>query len=347
MKRHPVSLGRIFGIPVGLDYSWFLIFGLLTWILAVSYFPAEFSNWSTMQYWIVGAVTSVMLFVSVLLHELGHSLIALRYKVPVRSITLFILGGISQITREPPNAKAGFLIAIAGPMTSFALAGLFTLAQRAFGSVASFFAVLKYLATINAVLGLFNLIPGFPLDGGNVFRAIIWGATHNLRRSTIIAASLGRFIAFGFILVGAWQVLVGNFGGGIWIAFIGWFLERTASSQLHQQTIQKLRDDLRVSEVQVRDNTTIPADVALPSRVDERILGSGCRRLVVEKYGPVDLPALHPIKQVPQNGGGNTRVNSAIVPLEKTRIERPATESKEAHKEMDSDGINQCSGDGD
>jgi Zn-dependent protease len=341
VNRHNISLGKIFGIPIGLDTSWFLVFAILTWSLAVSYFPAEFNNWPEAQYWILSAVTVAMLFLSILLHELGHSLIALRFKVPVHGITLFIFGGVAQITNEPPNARADFWIAIAGPVVSFVLAGIFTLAQQASISVAPLFTVMKYLAYINGVLGLFNLIPGFPLDGGRVFRAIVWGATHNFRRSTIIAANVGQMIAFGFILIGVWQLIIGNFGGGIWIAFIGWFLERAAASQLHQQRVQKLLNGLKVSEITVRDNTTIPTNVTLQPHLDEHILGSGRRSFVVEKHSRrVGLLTTHPITQVPQNERSSNRVDSAISPLEKTRIKRPSKDSEGAHKEMESDDVN-------
>jgi Zn-dependent protease/CBS domain-containing protein len=342
MSKHTISLGKIFGIPIGLDYSWFLIFALMTWSLAVSYFPTEFSNWPQAQYWIVGAITAVMLFVSVLLHELGHSVISIRNKVPVRSITLFIFGGVSQIESEPPSATAEFWIAIAGPIVSFALAGLFTLAQQALTSFAPLFALVKYLAYINGVLGLFNLIPGFPLDGGRIFRAIVWGVTHNLRRSTIIAANVGRFIAFGFILIGVWQLFIGNFGGGIWIAFIGWFLESAASSQIHQQMVEKLLDGHKVSEAMVRNYTTIPADVSLQRLVDEHILGNGHRSFVVKENGhALGLLTIHQIKEIPRDEWSNTRVDSAMLPLEKAQIVQPSTELEEALKEMDSEGVNQ------
>jgi Zn-dependent protease len=206
MNRGTISLGRILGIPIGLDYSWFLIFALLTWSLANSYYPAEFKNWPATQYWVVSAATVILMFGSVLLHELGHSVVALRYKVPVRSITLFIFGGVAQIGTEPPNAIAEFWIAIAGPITSFALAILFSILQPVVSAFAPVLALAKYLAYINGTLGLFNLIPGFPLDGGRVFRAILWGTTHNLRRATLIAANLGRFIAYFFIALGVWQM---------------------------------------------------------------------------------------------------------------------------------------------
>ena len=181
MNRHTIPLGRILGIPIGLDYSWFLIFVLITWTMAVGYYPSEFKDWPTAQYWIVGGATAIMLFVSVLLHELGHSLVAMHYKIRVRSITLFIFGGISQIGAEPTSATAQFWVSIAGPAVSFALAVFFFLLQPVFTDVVPILALAKYLVYINIVLGLFNLIPGFPLDGGRVFRAAVWAATKGRR----------------------------------------------------------------------------------------------------------------------------------------------------------------------
>src|SRR5512135_3379381 len=192
MNRSAISLGQVLGIPIGLDYSWFLIFALLTWSLATSYFPAEFKGWPVTQYWIVGAVTVILMFGSVVLHELGHSVVAMRYKIPVRSITLFIFGGVAQIGAEPPSAIAEFWIALAGPATSFALALLFGLLQPLVGVLTPLLALAKYLAYINGSLALFNLIPGFPLDGGRVFRAVVWGATRSLHTATRVAANLGR-----------------------------------------------------------------------------------------------------------------------------------------------------------
>jgi Zn-dependent protease len=186
MNRHTIPLVRILGIPIGLDYSWFLILGLITWTMAVGYYPSEFKNWPRAQYWIVGGATAIMLFVSVLLHELGHSVVAMHYKIRVRSITLFIFGGISQIGAEPTSAAAGFWIAIVGPAVSFVLAGLFFLLQPVFTDVVPLPALTKYLVYINLVIGLFNLIPGFPLDGGGVFRAVVWGITHNVSRASLI-----------------------------------------------------------------------------------------------------------------------------------------------------------------
>lgn len=342
MNRSAISLGRILGIPIGLDYSWFLIFALLTWSLATSYYPAEFKNWPVTQYWIVGAVTVILMFVSVLLHELGHSVVALRYKIPVRSITLFVFGGVAQIGAEPPSAIAEFWIAIAGPITSFGLAILFGLLQPLVGALDPLLAIARYLAYINGALALFNLIPGFPLDGGRVFRAIIWGTTHSLRRATLIAASLGRFIAYLFIILGVWQMFSGNFGNGLWIAFIGWFLETAASSQIHQQTIHDLLEGHHVADAMRRDYTTVSPDATLEQLVTEHILGSGCRSLVVKQNDRVTgLLTLHNVKAIPSSDWLTTTAAQVMIPVAQMKRIRPDAELADALGEMDRDGVNQ------
>jgi Zn-dependent protease len=234
MSRQNIPLGRILGIRIGLDYSWFLVFALLTWLLAQGYYPVEFKNWPSPLYWFMGVLTAIMLFVSVLLHELGHSLVALRYKMPVRSITLFIFGGVAQIGAEPPSAIAEFLIAVAGPVVSLTLAAFFNAVQPLVSGVQPLVGLIKYLAYINLALVVFNLIPGFPLDGGRVFRAIVWALTKNMRRATLIAASVGRFFGLLFIFLGVLKVFAGNIGDGLWIALIGFFLDNAASAQVQQ-----------------------------------------------------------------------------------------------------------------
>jgi Zn-dependent protease len=342
MNRSTISLGRILGIPIGVDYSWFLIFALLTWSLATSYFPTEFSNWPVTQYWIVGAVTVIFMFGSVLLHELGHSFVALRYKIPVRNITLFIFGGVAQIGAEPPSAISEFWIAIAGPVMSFALAIFFGLLQSIIGAFAPIFAVAKYLAYINGALGLFNLIPGFPLDGGRVFRAILWGTTHNLRKATLIAGNVGRLIAYLFILWGVWQIFTGNFGNGLWIAFIGWFLESAASSQIQQQTIHDLLAGHHVVDAMRRDYVFILPDTTLDQLINKHILGSGQRSLVVKQDDQVvGLLTLHNIKATPSSAWLTTTAAQVMIPVSKMKWIRPDAELVEALGEMDRDGVNQ------
>jgi Zn-dependent protease len=342
MNRHSIPLGRILGIPIGLDYSWFLIFGLITWTMAVGYYPAEYKNWPIVQYWIVAAVTAIMLFVSVLLHELGHSVVAISYKIQVRSITLFIFGGISQIGSEPTGAMSQFWISIAGPAVSFALAILFFLLQPVFRDIAPLLALGKYLVYINIVIGLFNLIPGFPLDGGGVFRALVWGISHNQRRATLIAANLGRFIAFLFIILGVWQMFVGNLMNGLWIAFIGWFLESAARGQVQQVSLQSILAGHKVSQVMTRQYTAISDDTTLQHLVDDHILGGGRRNFVVKRNNEaVGLLTLHHVKRVPRTEWATTTSAQAMIPIERTRRLRPDAELWTALEEMDRDGVNQ------
>ncbi|MBN1873558.1 MAG: site-2 protease family protein [Anaerolineae bacterium] len=342
MNKSTLSLGHILGIPIGLDYSWFLIFVLLTWSLATSYYPTEFKSWPVAQYWIVGAVTAIMLFVSVLLHELGHSIVAMRYKNPVRSITLFIFGGVAQIGAEPPSASAEFWIALAGPATSVALAILFGLLQPIVGAIASLLALAKYLVYINGSLALFNLIPGFPLDGGRIFRAIVWGITHNLRRATLIAANLGRFIAYFFIFLGVWQMFTGNFGNGLWIALIGWFLESAAVSEIRQQTLQDMLAGQHVADAMRHDYTVVKPSDTLEQLVNEHILGAGRRSLIVEQNDRVvGLLTLHTLKKIPRSDWATTTAAQAMIAAEHMKWIRPDTELNDALREMDRDGVNQ------
>lgn len=342
MNQHSIPLGKIFGIPIGLDYSWFVIFALLTWMLAGSYYPEEFKHWSPLLYWLMGAVTAIMLFVSVLLHELGHSVVALRYKIPVRSITLFIFGGVGQIGAEPPSAIAEFFIAIAGPLVSLALAVVFYAAQPLIAGIEPLLGLAKYLAYINMALVLFNLIPGYPLDGGRVLRAIVWAITGDMDRSTLIAAAVGQFCAFVLIFAGVWQMFNGNFGGGLWVAFIGWFLDNAASVQIQQVMFRGLLTGYRVAQAMSTHCAVIPDDMTLQHLVDEQILGSGQRSLLVNRGDQtVGLITVHRIKDLPRSEWATTIAAQIMLPLEQLKCVDPDTELWPALEKMDRNGVNQ------
>jgi Zn-dependent protease len=342
MFRHTIPLGRIFGIVIDLDYSWFLVFGLFTWVLAVSYFPSEFKNWSNAEYWLIGALTAVLFFVSVLLHELGHSLVAMRYKVQVPRITLFIFGGVSQIAGEAPSAAAEFWIAIAGPVVSFVLAALFALLQPLVAPVGPLLAMAKYLALINGTLAVFNLIPGFPLDGGRIFRAILWGVSHNFRKATLIAANTGRFFGFLFIAFGVWLALRGNFFNGLWIAFIGWFLESAAVAQVQQLVTQGLLTGHKVSEAMGRDYIAIPAHTTLERVVHDHVIGSGRTSFVVMSDSEViGLLTLHAIRQVPRAQWPTTTALQAVTPAGQMQWVRPDAELWTALEKLGRNGVDE------
>jgi Zn-dependent protease/CBS domain-containing protein len=340
--RHTIPLGRIFGIRIDVDYSWFLIFGLLTWILAVSYYPVEFKHWNPAAYWFMGAVTAILLFVSVLLHELGHSVVAKRFGIPVPRITLFIFGGVSQIATEPPDARKEFWMAAAGPAVSFALAAIFWELRLMLASAPPLLALAKYMASLNLVLGAFNLIPGFPLDGGRIFRAIIWGVSRNFHRATSVAALTGRFFGFVLIFVGVWQTLGGDLLNGLWTAFIGWFLESAAASQVQQQVLKDLLAGHRVSEMMSRDCTSVPGDLKLQELVDRYVLQSGHRCFVVIRGDKtIGLITLAEITRVPRTAWATTEVAQAMIPSEKLNSTPANAEAWTTIETMGRNGINQ------
>ncbi|MGJ5819308.1 site-2 protease family protein [Paludibaculum fermentans] len=341
MARSTVSVGRILGIPIQLDYSWFLIFGLLTWMLASNYYPKEFPHWSPAMYWVTAAATALLLFASVLLHELGHSFVALRSNIPVRSITLFIFGGVAQIGAEPITPKAEFLIAIAGPAVSLSLALLLTIVQPALVTIEPLLGLAKYLAYINFALAVFNLIPGFPLDGGRVFRSIIWAATKDMRRATLIAANSGRFFGYLFIFSGVWRALSGDLGG-LWIAFIGWFLENAASAQVHQVTFQGLLAGHRVSQAMSTQCPSVAPELTLQQLVDEHVLGGG-RRCFLVGHGEetLGLMTLHRIKEVPRSEWDTTTAAQVMLPIASLKSISAGTDLWAALQMLDRDGVNQ------
>jgi len=339
--RQGVSLGRIFGIPVRLDYSWFLILALLTWLLGARYFPGEFPDWPQGLYWLTGVLTALAFFASLLLHELGHSVVALRHKVPVRSITLFVFGGVAQIGGEPPSAKAEFRIAVAGPLVSLALALAFYGAQPLLDTVPPLLGMARYLTYINLAVALFNLIPGYPLDGGRVLRAILWAAMRDLRRATVIAANVGRGFGMLFIFLGVWELLGGNLGG-LWLAFIGWFLESAASAQILQTTFQDLLAGHRVSQAMGARCPAIAEDLTLQQLVDEHVLGRGERCFLVNRgERTVGLMTVHQITAVPRAAWPAVTAARVMLPIEQSRRVGPDTALSAALQLMDRDGVNQ------
>lgn len=339
MFRHAVPIGRIFGISIDLDYTWFLIVGLLAWLLAVSYYPAEFHNWTTGQYWLMGTVTALMLFVSVLAHELAHSVVALRRGIAVPRITLFLFGGLSQIATEPSNAGDEFWIAVVGPLTSFALAAFLWEVEPLVASVPMLFAMVKYLAFLNLVLAAFNLFPGFPLDGGRVLRAAVWRVTGNYRRATVAAAVTGRFFGFLLIFAGVWMALTGAFFNGLWTAFIGWYLESAAGSQFQQEVWKSLIGQHRVQEAMRRDFPRIPGNVTLQELVDRHILaGEGHNFIVNDPGGPAGIVTLAALRAVPRSAWPVTTVGQAMLPIQRLATTGPEAPLWSALEKMGRDG---------
>jgi Zn-dependent protease/CBS domain-containing protein len=342
MSRHGIPIGRIFGIRIDLDYSWFLIVGLLAWMLAVSYYPSEFGSWPTGEYWVMGIITAVLLFVSVLIHELAHSLVAQHYGLAVPRITLFLFGGVSQLADEPPGPGAEFWITLVGPVTSFALAAFCWESEPLVAASPPLYALAKYLALLNLILAVFNLIPGFPLDGGRVFRAIVWRITGNYHRATVAAGVSGRFFGFLMIFAGVWLAITGNLFGGIWIAFIGWYLESAAGSQLHVEALKNLLGGHKVADAMRRDFPHVPGEITLQELFDRNILPPRARYVIVTgpggTMGMLTVAAMH---EVPRQSWPTTKAAQIMVSFNQLATTQPNAMLWSALEKMGRGGVNQ------
>jgi Zn-dependent protease len=318
-------IGKIAGIDIDIHVSWFITLVLLTVSLATGWFPQLYPGWSTATYWLIALLSSLLLFVSVLLHELAHSLVARRRGLPVKSITLFIFGGISNIEREPTSPGIEFQMAFVGPLTSLVIGVVCFLLQMPLrGSNSPLEGILFYLAVTNVLLGLFNLIPGFPLDGGRVLRSIVWRLTGNLRQATRVASLTGQVIAYLFILLGIWIFFVGDLLDGIWFGFIGWFLLSAAQSANAQGMLTSVLRGVRVGEVMNPTPVTVPADITLQQLVDAYFLPGGLRyALVMQADHLVGLMALSDIRHIPRDQWGQVPVSTAMIPLARLHVATP------------------------
>jgi Zn-dependent protease/CBS domain-containing protein len=343
MIGQSVRLATIRGIEVGLHYSWFIIFFLITFSLTTR-FASEHSHWTTVEHYAVGIATSLLFFVSILLHELAHSFVALAKHIPVRSITLFVFGGVAQIGREPDRPLTEFQIAIAGPIASALLAVGFGFVSHLAGDQFEHVAALaEWLSSINLMLAVFNLVPGFPLDGGRIFRAALWHFTGSFSTATRIAASSGQLVGYGLILGGIWTGLVtGIWFNGVWLAFIGWFLLNAAQESVLQVSLRSVLTGVRAEDVMARDCPTVSSRMSLAELVQEHILKTGQRCFVVAEGSRLDgLVTLHQIKAVPQSRWTDVSVGEAMTPLATLRVVAPETPILEVLQTMEGEDVNQ------
>jgi Zn-dependent protease len=337
-----VKLGRIWGIPIGLHPSWFLIFGLVTWSLALGFFPQEYPDLPTAAYWLLGIVTSLLFFGSVLVHELGHALLALRNRIPVRSITLFIFGGVAQIEQEPSSPGVEFRVAIAGPLASLGLFFIFGGLWLVDQGVSVLAAPSIWLARINFMLAAFNMIPGFPLDGGRVLRALLWRFTGSFHRATRVAASAGQLVALGFIGLGVFSIFGGALYNGVWLAFIGWFLQNAAASSQASSNMQESLRGITVGQVMSRNCSKIPSLLPLSQLVEEQVLNGAQRCFFVSDNGHLrGLLTLREISAVPRRKWGFVTAEQAMVPFERLSRVEPDTELMTALQMMDGANVAQ------
>jgi Zn-dependent protease len=329
MNKEGIQIGRIYGIPIFLHTSWFIIFGLFAFSF-VSEYDALQLNIPPSRLWGLGLMTSALFFGSLVFHEVAHSVIAKHYKIPVVSITLFVFGGVSRIGREPARAVEEFNIAVAGPLSNFLLAGGFWLVTQQAGSNAILSTLAGSLAKINFVLAAFNLIPGFPLDGGHIFRAIVWGFNKDYARATRIAARSGQVIAYGMIALGAVMALtnrtvfgVGGPVGGLWVAFIGWFILSAAKQSQAQVEARGALEGLRVADIMTPELHTVGREISLEDYAREMVRTGRRAHLVVAGDQLVGLVTAEALNSVPQQDWDVTSVQAVMLPKDKLHWAAP------------------------
>lgn len=289
-----ISLGRILGLEIRLDYSWFLIFFFLSWTLGSGIFPSAYHLPQPLST-VLGVVASLLLFASVLVHEMGHALVAKSQGTEVDGITLFLFGGVAQIKSEPESPRAEFLIAVVGPVVSFVIGlvclGVWMLLGGPYASLMggtrpALAAIANYLGVINVVLALFNLIPGFPLDGGRILRSAIWAKTHDLLKATRWASWIGQLCAWGFIAKGLVDVILSGHFSGFWMVFLGWFLNASAASAYQQMVVRRALRDVPVSQVvQTEEGPAVEGDLRIPEFVENYLLKDPRPYYPVFRYG--------------------------------------------------------------
>ena len=299
--RGTLRIARIAGIDINIHYTWIFIFLLVAWLLGTRFFPLHSPGHPVIVYWGMGALTALLFFTSVLLHELAHSIYARAHGVAVTSIVLFIFGGVSNLPEDAHRAREEFWMALLGPLTSLMLAGicwgLLSLVAATTTPIAS---MLYYLALVNALLGAFNLLPGFPLDGGRVFRAIVWGITGDRARATRLAAILGHVVAWGMIFGGVYFLFTGSILQGIWLALIGWFLNNAADASRREVTLEQQISGVRVAVVMDPAPQTTGPQTTVETLVREAFIRQGRRAVpVVEGGSVIGMVSVTDIKGLP------------------------------------------------
>lgn len=317
-----IRIGTIAGIEISLHVSWLIIVVLLTWSLATGWFAALYPGWAPSVYWVVSFCASLLLFGSVLAHELAHSLVARARGLSVKNITLFIFGGVSNIEQEPQRPGIEFQMALVGPLTSLVIGGLALLLGWALpGGNSPLAALLGYLGVMNVLLGLFNLVPGFPLDGGRVLRAIVWKVSGSVQRATRVATFAGQVVAYVLIFIGLLLFFEGRLFDGLWFGFIGWFLLNGAQSASAQATLTTMFKHVTVGQVMNPGPATVPANISLQRLVDEFLLPRGWRSAcVLQGDRLTGLITLGDVRHVPQEEWPQTPVGLAMVPLERLHV---------------------------
>ena len=316
-------VARVLGIDIRIHISWVFIFFLVLLSLADQFFPASYPQWSQQKTFIVSAVAALLFFVSVLLHELAHAIVALRFKMSVSSITLFLLGGVANLTKEPPSAKAEFFMAAAGPLTSLAIGGLAFLVQQVvtnnigrLPALQPVEGVASYLSFINIAVAIFNMIPGFPLDGGRVLRSIIWGLRRDRVVATRVAARGGQLVAGLMVVYGASRVIDGEAISGLWMGLIAYFLYGAASQSLQQERVTAAVGNVRVGQLMTTDFRSAPAGIPIGQLIRDIVLPNNLQAIpIVAHERLVGLVTIADLRKVEQDQWATTPVDVVMTPV--------------------------------
>jgi Zn-dependent protease/CBS domain-containing protein len=338
MLRGSLVLGAIRGIPIRIHFTWLVIFGLLSWSLASGYFPQRYPDLPITAYWIKAIIAALFLFGSVLVHELMHALMAQSLRVPIAGITLFALGGVSEMKQEPPSPSAEFLIALVGPLASFVLAGFFWLVWRALereGPDPSFAAIALYLVGLNTVVAVFNLLPAFPLDGGRILRSIIWGITKNFNKATYLATRIGRIFAYLLIIFGAVSLFAGAGFQGIWMAVIGFFLLQGAQASYTQVLLKEALAGIAVRDIMVKEVVTVAPNLHVRELIQDYFLTYGYGGFPVVQNGQIlGLVSLGDVKKVSPTDYDRLTVREVMIPLSERLTIAPEDDVSVAFQRM-------------
>jgi Zn-dependent protease/predicted transcriptional regulator len=356
-------IGKIFGIDIHIDWSWLLIFGLVSWSLASS-FGQIHTGWTAQTQWGIALLAAILFFISVLAHELAHSLVAKAQGASVRNITLFMFGDVSNIQREPSSPLNELLVTIAGPLTSFLLGFVFlvlgtgsialssmntTNSTALLSNLGPVNTILLWLGSVNILVGLFNLIPGFPLDGGRIVRSILWGITDNLQKATRWASWIGQAVAWLIIFAGMSMlfgvripILGTGFINGIWLIFIGWFLQNAAAQSYRKVVVQDILEDIPVKRMMHSNVQIVPASISVDALIDNYLMKSDNRAFVVyDEDRMVGMVTIDDVRKVSPESRERTMVREVMTPSQKMIVIAPEEEAAEAFQRLQSEDIRQ------
>jgi Zn-dependent protease/predicted transcriptional regulator len=344
-----LTIGRIIGIPVRIHYTLWLVLLLIAWSLAEGYMPQHYPGLGPTTYWAIGIVSAIILFVSVFLHELSHSYIAKKNGLPIARITLFFFGGVSEMSAEPKDAALEVRMAAAGPLTSFLIAiilGAFwyltVLVSGPTPTIATtaIIATLYYAALLNGVLGAFNLIPAFPLDGGRVLRGSLWGRSKNLLGATANATRVSEVISLVMMAVGLFFVVFGDFVNGLWIIFLGWFIRSGAETSLRQTRLTESLAGVRVGDIMTRELLSVLPDASVQQLVSDYFLVHPHGGYPVISNGKLlGVVTMSSVRSIPREKREVERVSEAMVPYERTVTVSPTTLAIDALQLMAKNGV--------